>query len=63
MLHSNEDRIMTMLNCAMLNMCTRMCMHAHTHKTHTQMSPKNLTGMFKEEKKIKIDALKPQEEV
>jgi hypothetical protein len=38
-------------------------MHAHTHKTHTQMSPKNLTGMFKEEKKIKIDALKPQEEV
>jgi len=33
--------------------CTpRMRTHTHTH-THTQISPKNLTEMFKEEKKIK----------
>jgi len=32
--------------------------YTHTH-THTQISPKNLTEVIKEEKKIKIDALKP----
>jgi hypothetical protein len=41
-------------------MCTQAQAHAHPH---TQISPKHFTEVIKEEKKIKIDALKPQEEV
>jgi hypothetical protein len=34
-------------------------LNARTH-TQTQTSPKNLTEMFKEEKKLKRDAMKPR---